>query len=168
MHSFRRPPRDYKARDARRREERNELERLCRQHDLPLPWGPYRAAPHTCYRCRQRTVVYTWVHHGPRGHDWPPSPRPAVLQLRRTRQPGGVRYWTNECVSCHATQGDHYLYVRGTRSDPPPFRFTWARGVPQIPGDPSEQDALADASAGDAFVAGRMVSALLGGDDVGW
>ncbi len=126
----------YAARDAEERARREELARLCRRDGLPLPWGPYRAAPHTCYRCGRRVVVYAWVGHEPwSANPPPPPPRPRTLKLRRTLQSGGQRYWVNTCSRCGAVQGDNYLYHDGEPGEPPPFRFTWLGARIEIPGD---------------------------------
>lgn len=127
---------DWRERDEERRRERAELEELCAEHRLPLPWGPYRAAVVTCFRCGVRTVVYTWVHHEVRSGRVPPAPCPRTLKQRRTRQSGGMLYWVNTCVRCKVPQGDNYLYDEPGSAGPPPFRFTWRDPLPQVPGGP--------------------------------
>lgn len=161
-------PPDYKARDARLREQRRELADLCRQYDLPFPWGPYRAAPHTCFKCRKRTVVYTWVNHRVRGEDWPPPPKPKVLRRRKTGESGGMQYWANVCAACGITQGDNYLYDERGDQGPPPFRYTWRQPLPGLPGGPVAGAADETPGAPVSSTASIMINALLGRRRGGW
>lgn len=128
------PGRDFKAEDEQLRGDRREVEELCLQYGLTLPWGPYRAAPFRCFKCHERIVVYTWVGHAVRGANQPPEPRPHILKQRTTQESGGQRYWVNVCAGCGVTQGDNYLYDEEGGGGPPPFRWTWSRDVPSIPG----------------------------------
>ena len=123
----------WRARDEQLRQERAEVAELANKYQLPLPWGPYQAAPLTCYRCHARIIVYTWLGHSTRSTEPPPSPRPRTLQERATQQSGGMRYWLNTCSQCRATQGDNYLYDEAGASGPPPFKSAW-RSLPAVPG----------------------------------
>jgi hypothetical protein len=125
---------DWKARDDATRAACVEVEELCARFRLPLPWGPYRAAAHTCFKCGKRIVVYTWAGHRVRGSGGPPAPHPRTLKQRTTRESGGMTYWVNTCAACGITQGDNYLYDEGGDTGPPPFRYTWSRPLPTVPG----------------------------------
>lgn len=155
-----RRPVDWKARDEEARAVRAELVELCAKHRLPLPWGPYRAAPHTCFKCGRRTVSYTWVGHRVRGPDRPPAPRPRTLKERTTEQSGGVTYWVNTCVNCRITQGDNYLYDESNGFGQPPFRFTWSRAIPSVPGGPTPFDEPPEAKWGDVTNVGGMMRSM--------
>lgn len=136
----RRGPTDWKARDEEARAEKAELQELCERYKLPPPWGPYRAATHSCFKCGKQTVVYTWAGHQVRGGGRPPAPRPRTLRERTTRESGGMTYWVNTCVVCGITQGDNYLYEEQGDGGPPPFRYTWRRPLPSLPGGPTTDD----------------------------
>jgi hypothetical protein len=107
---------DWKARDVLVRAERTEIIALASKWKLPLPWGPYRAAARSCFKCGERIVVYTWLGHGVRSDDRPPEPRPRTVVQRTTAQSRGMRYWLNSCPACKFTQGDNYLYDEGDDS----------------------------------------------------
>lgn len=163
-----RKPVDWKATDEQARALRAELVELCTKHRLPLPWGPYRAAPHTCYKCRRRTVCYTWVGHRAHGRDRPPSPRPRTLEERTTLESGGLTYWVNTCVHCPATQGDNYLYQQATKLNLPPFRSTWRLPLPPVPGGPAPFDEPPEAEWVDLGPVGEMMRAIVRGGGGGW
>jgi len=116
----------------RQKRKQHELETLLEAFELPLPWGPYRAAVVTCYRCAERIPVYTWVGHRVRETDWPPAPRPGILHECTSAESGGMRYWANHCPVCDGVQGDHYLYD----DEYAPFKHTWKTPLPSIPGGP--------------------------------
>lgn len=127
---------DWKTRAAQVSAEREEVASLAIKWGVPLPWGPYRAAARSCFKCSERIVVYTWFGHGVRSEEPPPAPRPRTLLQRTTGQSGGMRYWLNTCPACKFTQGDNYLYDQGDASGPPPFGRTWKGVLPTVPGGP--------------------------------
>jgi hypothetical protein len=150
----------WRERDERLRVARQELNALTEQWRLPLPWGPYRAAPFTCWKCDERIIVYAWVGHEALAPDQPPAPRPWTLKQRITRQSGGANYWANTCAKCKSTIGDNYLYAEPDKDGPPPFQFTWTK-LPAVPGGPlpwgSTTYSRADSFANPiAFIAARV------------
>ncbi len=126
--------RDFKAEDEQRRRDRAEVKALCREFQLPLPWGPYRASPFTCWKCATRILVYSWVGHEPAGTDRPPSPRPWTLEERWTSKDSGGRVWVNTCPRCRMSQGEGYLYARSSESGDAPFLWLWTHQLPTLPG----------------------------------
>lgn len=125
---------DWKEQDRRSLQNTKDVEAWCGALGLPEPWGPYYAAPHTCFSCGERIVVYGWHGHEVRGDAQPPPPRPKTVCRRTTRESGGMTYWVNTCVRCGKTQGDDYLYNQGER---PLARRTRQPHV-RLPGDDAE------------------------------
>lgn len=81
---------------------------LASQISVSLPPSPpYHYAPHSCWRCASRMVVFLWPGGGDHSPRRPPSPIPATVQHRVTD--GGGDYWANCCPNCSAVQGDYYL-----------------------------------------------------------
>ena len=83
---------DWKARAERVRAEREEVAALAIKWGVPLPWGPYRAAARSCFKCGERIVVYTWRGQGPeRATNGAGGLGPRRRCARRRRAPGVVR-----------------------------------------------------------------------------
>ena len=147
--------------DARVRSERIELADLAERWHLPLPWGPYRAVPYSCFKCSARGIVYTWIGHEPLGPDSPPAPRPWTLELKTTRQSGEVKYWTNTCAQCQETLGDYYLYREpNSTGDAAPFANTWSRLI-DVPGGRLPWNPVSYLDSAD-YGFGGLISALAG------
>lgn len=120
--------------------EPDELEKLCKRWRVPRPWGPYRAAPYTCYDCGERVVVYTWFGHGEVD---PPRPRPRIVKRRGRRGADGLCPWSSVCPKCGAPFLFRFLFEQDVKLQRAPFRGLWS-WRPILPGDLLMQESMED------------------------
>jgi len=69
----------------------------------------------------------------------------------------------NTCVNCGITQGDNYLYDEATEFGLPPFRFTWSRTLPTVPGGPTPFDEPPESEWGGGEKIVGMLRRMFGG-----
>lgn len=97
----------------------------------PVDFSIYRPKAHTCWSCKEPTVVFLW--EGKRLFETrkPPDPIPEALMLvelemtrtsgydmkTKTRSTWRRRYWASHCHLCMQPQGDYYAHGEGNMED---------------------------------------------------
>lgn len=108
-------------REVEEQRQKEHLRKLALTLKITLPPSPpYSYATSRCYRCKREIIVYTWDNHEFCARQRPPLPVPPTVHFRYSKMMK-VKYWTNCCRFCGASQEDKFLYYK--RGEP----FYWGR-----------------------------------------
>lgn len=69
----------------------------------------YIVCEHKCWKCWNRTPVYTWEGHSFMQTVTPPGDRPKSIMFVFSKSVS-KHYWANTCMHCDSIQGDTYIY----------------------------------------------------------
>lgn len=69
----------------------------------------YKSADYECWKCKRKTIVYTWSGHSMFFDKTPPRGKPDTIRWVYSHT-AECQYWANTCKHCGALIGDFYLY----------------------------------------------------------
>lgn len=78
---------------------------------VEVPKAVYRYAPHECWKCHRKILVYAWPPNRELfSKKEPPENKPATIQWRPTGM-SDTYYWANTCPHCDRVQGDFFVHA---------------------------------------------------------